>query len=122
MTLGADGNVWFTEPAASKIARITPDGAITEFSIPLIGVPLGIATGSDKNLWVTMVKAHLIYRVTPTGTFTAFPTSDKTIATFITGGPDGMLWFTEPNGKIGKLSTAGVITEYVFSDPYATPI
>jgi virginiamycin B lyase len=43
------------------------------------------------------------------------------MATFITSGPDGTLWFTEPNGKIGKLTTAGNITEYVFSDPYKLP-
>jgi streptogramin lyase len=43
------------------------------------------------------------------------------MATFITDGPDGTLWFTEPNGKIGKLTTAGEINEFVFSDPYANP-
>jgi streptogramin lyase len=29
----------------------------------------------------------------------------------ITAGPDGNLWFTE-NGKIGKITTGGTITEY----------
>ena len=27
---GPDGNLWFTEPGANKIGRITPAGAITE--------------------------------------------------------------------------------------------
>lgn len=32
---------------------------------------------------------------------------------YITAGPDGNLWFTESDGnKIGKITTAGVITEY----------
>ena len=61
-----------------------------------------------------MVKAHLIYRVTPTGNIHRVSDLDKTMATFITGGPDGMLWFTEPNGKIGKLTTAGVVTNTYF--------
>jgi virginiamycin B lyase len=69
-------------------------------------------------LWVTVVKAHTIYSVTPDGKFIAFPTSETTLASFITAGPDGNLWFTEPNGKIGKMSPAGEITEYVVSDPY----
>ena len=30
----------------------------------------------------------------------------------ITAGPDGALWFTEPGVKIGRITTAGVITEY----------
>ena len=40
------------------------------------------------------------------------------MATFITAGPDGSLWFTEPNGKIGRLTTSGEVKEFVFSDPY----
>ena len=31
---GPDGNIWFTEPDANKIGRITPAGVVTEFSIP----------------------------------------------------------------------------------------
>jgi hypothetical protein len=31
IALGPDGNLWFTEMAASKIGRITPSGAISEF-------------------------------------------------------------------------------------------
>ena len=34
ITTGPDGNLWFTEFAASKIGRITPTGTITEFPIP----------------------------------------------------------------------------------------
>src|SRR5262245_55637222 len=32
ITRGPDGNLWFTEALAGKIARITPAGVITEFS------------------------------------------------------------------------------------------
>jgi streptogramin lyase len=42
------------------------------------------------------------------------------MATFIAAGPDGNLWFTEPNGKIGRLTPLGDVTEYVFSNPYET--
>ena len=41
------------------------------------------------------------------------------MAIFITAGPDGNLWFTDPNGKIGRLTTAGDVKEFVFSDPYS---
>ena len=108
MTLGADGNVWFTQPQADKIGRITPDGYVTEFPLPAAGVPLGIASGVDKNLWVTVIRAQVIYRVTPNGEFTAFPMPANSMATFITAAPDGTLWFTEPNGKVGRLTTDGV--------------
>jgi hypothetical protein len=54
LALGADGNVWFTEPQVDKVGKITPQGAISELQVPEAGVPLGIASGADKNLWVTM--------------------------------------------------------------------
>lgn len=45
------------------------------------------------------------------------PTPDSRLAG-ITAGPDGNLWFTENNGnKIGRITPAGVITEF----PFATP-
>lgn len=48
----------------------------------------------------------------------------------IAAGPDGALWFTEyaidgagpsSNGKIGRISTGGVITEYALPSPSGTP-
>ena len=111
-------HVWFTQPHADKVGSITPGGYITEISLPPGGVPLGIAAGSDKNLWVTVVRAPVIYRVTPKGDITPFPMPAKSMATFITAGPDGNLWFTEPNGKVGRITTSGDVTEFVFSNPY----
>jgi len=64
-----------------------------------------------------VVRSQLIYRVTPKGDFEPFPMPAKSMATFITRGPDETLWFTEPNGKVGRISTAGDVREYVFSDP-----
>jgi virginiamycin B lyase len=67
---------------------------------------------------VTVVRAPVIYRVTPKGDITPFPMPAKSMATFITAGPDGNLWFTEPNGKVGRITTSGDVTEFVFSNPY----
>ena len=107
MTLGADGNVWFTQPHADKVGKITSGGYITEYPLPAAGVPLGIAAGADRNLWVTVVRAPVIYRMTPKGDITPFPMPAKSMAAFITAGPDGNLWFTEPNGKVGRITTDG---------------
>jgi hypothetical protein len=52
MTLGADGNVWFTERVANKIGMITPAGAITEYDIPTAGsAPFLIAAGPNSTIW-----------------------------------------------------------------------
>ena len=119
MALGADGNVWFSEAQARKIGRITPGGYITEVPMPAAAVPFGIVAGADKNLWITVTRAPMIYRMTPKGDFTAFPLPQKSMAILITAGPDGNLWFTEPNGNIGRLTTAGDVKEFVYSNPYA---
>src|SRR5215470_7292493 len=50
ITAGADGNVWFTDPAQSEVGRISPSGQVTEFATP--GNPAGaITAGLDGNIW-----------------------------------------------------------------------
>jgi hypothetical protein len=51
---GADGNVWFTNPGANTVGRITPSGAIRQYPLPARNAqPTGIAYGSDGRLWFT---------------------------------------------------------------------
>lgn len=46
-------------------------------------------------------------------TFTEFPLPTRNSRpSAITTGPDGALWFTEAAGKIGRITTQGVITEF----------
>src|SRR5262249_18513149 len=73
-TLGADGNIWFTESnPANKIGRIAPGGYITEFTIPTSNAGLwGIAAGPDGNIWFTEFSGNQIGRLTPTGVLTEF--------------------------------------------------
>ncbi|PYL71707.1 MAG: hypothetical protein DMF26_18575 [Verrucomicrobia bacterium] len=51
ITLGPDGNFWFTEQNRSQVARITPQGVITEFLTPTFSFPIGITAGPDGNIW-----------------------------------------------------------------------
>src|SRR5262249_14893496 len=54
ISAGPDGNLWFTEPDANQIGRITPAGQITLFNVPTPGSqPTGIAAGPNGNLWFT---------------------------------------------------------------------
>lgn len=102
ITAGPDGNLWFTENFAGKIAKITTSGSITEFTLPIgFSLPEGITTGPDGNLWFTEESdlANRIGRITPTGMLTEFelPTANSN-ARGITTGPDGNLWFTGGSG------------------------
>jgi virginiamycin B lyase len=68
LTVGSDGNLWFTEgyQYAGTIGRITPSGVATEFPLlERIASGLGDLTlGSDGNLWF-IADIGRIDRITP---------------------------------------------------------
>jgi virginiamycin B lyase len=106
---GSDGALWFASHDRNKntIGRITTDGAVTEFPIP---VPVGaraavftnLAVGSDGALWFGLVRdirgqlwSMSVGRITTAGAISEFPLPSASDAFFgITAGPDGALWFT----------------------------
>ncbi len=110
---GPDGNLWYIEPLAYSIVRLTPSGTGTEFLNPTpASTPELITAGPDGNLWYTeshydhvqtsCLQAHLPVFLT-TG---AQPYG-------IAAGPDGNVWFAEIHGnRIGRVTPAGVVTEY----------
>src|SRR5664280_2209661 len=64
ITVGPDGNLWFTESGSNQIGRITTAGTITEFPVPTINSgPNGITAGADGNLWFTELSGNKIGRI-----------------------------------------------------------
>ena len=112
MTLGPDGNVWFSENGS--IGKITPAGVITESLV----AGANATAGPDGNVWFTYAGSsatdHGVGKITPSGAVTRYPVpyyyhEPKGIV----AGPDGNMWFTEPGAnKIGKITTSGTITQY----------
>ncbi|MBV8643164.1 MAG: hypothetical protein JO225_04520, partial [Candidatus Eremiobacteraeota bacterium] len=50
---GLDGAMWFTEPNADRIGRVTMSGIVSEFVSPVTGLGMkGIAVGPDGSLWI----------------------------------------------------------------------
>ena len=120
ITTGPDGNLWFTEFFRSLIGQMSPAGVLLrEFPIPS-GSPRGIVTGPDGNLWFTEAgtSSSAIARMAPSGEVIEFPLVGSSDAnqlnpTAIVAGRDHNLWFTEASGgKVGRITTAGVITEF----------
>lgn len=103
---GPDGNLWFAEENGNNIGRITPTGAITEFSVPTsASQPQGIAAGSDGNLWFTESVGNKIGRITLAGVITEFAPQAAGEPIGITAGKGANLWFTEVSAnKVGKIT------------------
>ncbi len=114
-TLGADGNVWFTEFNADKIGKVTTAGKVTEYPIPTAASqPEGITAGPDGNLWFVETGANKIGKITTAGKITEYPIPTASSgAAGIAAGPDGKLWFTEFGAdRIGRITTAGVFSSF----------
>jgi YVTN family beta-propeller protein len=85
-------------------------------NFPTAGSPIGIASGPDGNIWFTeWTNNKVIQMSAASGAITnsfSVPTPDS-YPYGITAGPDGNLWFTESGaGKVGRITTTGVITEF----------
>jgi virginiamycin B lyase len=136
---GADGsNLWFTVAAYNDVGRIATNGAIQLFVIPFNVVGQGITMGPDGRLWLLDFGPEYVPGAVTNGGVVALTLSNgvMTGATYynsnltvnsrpahITTGPDGNLYFTEQlAGKIGRITTNGVITEAAVSPTNTQPL
>lgn len=112
LTGGPDGNVWvvLSGGGAMDVAKVTPDGTVTEFPVGEISNATGIVAGPDGNLWVT--QAGGVVRFSP-----AAPDTGETLFAVaaisdprrIVTGADGNLW-TASGDKVIRITPAGVAT------------
>jgi virginiamycin B lyase len=113
----SDGTIWFaTQRSATVIGKRTPGGALTIRNANVNIVPHFMTAGPDGNLWITEDgPTRAVSRMTPAGVFTKFThglTASPEPLAGITAAPDGNLWFADPGGRIGRITTAGAITEF----------
>jgi streptogramin lyase len=126
ITLGADGNLWFTASGSppNAIGRVTPQGKIKEFVAGQPGsglnagaAPSNITLGPGGNLWfLDDGSPKAIGRITPAGKIKEFTLADpiNSQSEDLTAGPDGNMWFTDRGNTraIGRVTQQGVITEF----------
>src|ERR1700730_18930061 len=120
ITSGPDGNLWFAETAASKVARLeVASGVISEWTMPKTiqyggnCSPRGITNRPDGAVWFTEFACNMIARINSSGQITEFSLSSATAQPLgITVGPDGALWFTEGgNYKICQAANRGALRQ-----------
>lgn len=117
--LGPDGHLWFTTETGSVfVGRITHEGAITLYTLPLGGNHGGICTGPDGMVWFTDFTNNSVIKLDPASPDTLNPII-TTFPCFAGAGPGGIisdgvnLWFIESlTVKLTKITTAGVQTRF----------
>jgi RHS repeat-associated protein len=120
IAVGPDGNLWFADWGTGKIGKITTAGSITEYALVTGSEPTGIVAGPDGNIWFSNFNdstlAKTLGKIAMSGG-TATEYSITGYAQGIVSGPDGNVWYANPStGRIGKMTTAGVSTEYALPE------
>jgi streptogramin lyase len=121
LTVGPDGNLWFTNSGNRAIGRMTPSGQVTMYTGHGIDNPDGITVGPHGALWFTFITNNDIGRFTTAGQLTECKDGIGSIstagtfslstnpyfasATSIARGPDGGMWFTTRDNVIGRVPT-----------------
>lgn len=109
--LGQNGQVWYAETSAGKIALLRPNHTITEFPLPQGGQPIIVKVAAD-GIWFTDGPGHAIGQLHPaTGDIVEYAIPSGASPLFLQIAPDGSKWFSKTMG-VGRLSPTGVITEW----------
>ncbi len=112
ITSGPDGDLWFTEPNTSDIAKFTISGRSTIFPTKTASaLPWAIAEGSDGNIWFSEWNVGNFGKVTPRGIVTEYPSGlsqTKSIDAHL--GSDGNVWFGTDYNGIARITPKGKIT------------
>lgn len=122
LTLGSDGNLWYSVKSAysnnySYIVYFNPSNSTTSIGKTLDSYAdvSSLTSGIDGNLWFTNSYYNRVQYIIPSsgggGSYT-IPTTNSQPGGIVSG-KDNNLWLIEnTNGKIAKLTTSGVFTEY----------
>jgi virginiamycin B lyase len=101
---GPDGNLWFTTLAGRIIGKVTPQGQITEYTVPgEFGIAF-ITAGAGPHMWFTENDSDNVGSITVNGRVRQI--LDTGPYPFgITRGPDGNIWYCVGFGDaIGRVT------------------
>ena len=126
LTVGADGNIWFTNPYREpySVGRLTMQGDFTQFHVPSIGSPETITTGRGGSLWYTTFGAYRgVVRMDTSGRPAAIYHTPHTFAVALGTGPFGDMWFDELGNPshVGYIDARGDIADHRVPPPSYIP-
>jgi virginiamycin B lyase len=110
---GPDGNMWVTLGGAKDVAKVTPEGVVTEYDLGIEGAG-GIAVSPTNEIWITRNGGVTQFQPgDPEGTKVS--TLVEPIASGpIVLGPDGNFW-AAGNEKLVRISAADAKTQKAFT-------
>src|SRR5262249_5541308 len=116
---GADGRLWFTESISDPVGRVTIGRMATDGTVALtqgngIDGAQSLLAGPDGDLWFGNGGASpSIGRVSPAGTIRKIVDPGINDPEDLIVGPDHAVWFIGGrDGSIGRVTTAGVVTNF----------
>jgi virginiamycin B lyase len=131
LTVGADGNLWFTG-LGGAVQRMTLSGHIRVYRIPHANdyARGGIATGADGALWFDEEAGQRFGRLTVSGHLTEIkiPRVHRARASWFVGpvqGPDGYIWFAavrDRGGTVGRIDLRGRVKQWSLGPVVPTAI
>lgn len=105
---GPDGNMWVTLNGTKDVAKVTPEGAVTEYDVEAV-TPLGITVGPEGRIWIARNAGLVSFDpANPEGTKQVFNVALVGTSPSIVLGPDGNLWATNEN-KLAKIPPANPV-------------
>ncbi len=129
IAVGPDGNVWVSDATNNQVIIVSPAGTkVDAVSLPAGFNARNIAKGADGNMWVADFTAMTgrIARITVSGTTrtldppNGFPTPGGVNVMDVIAGKDGNLWYTAQGTTVGRMTPAGVATNFTSQgvDPF----
>jgi virginiamycin B lyase len=127
IAVGPDGNLWVTDAGApTEVVIVSPAGTkVDDVALPTNFDPRNIAKGPDGNMWVAGFNTNNFARIVAAGTPTldpadGYPAPSGVTPMDIIAGNDGNLWYTAQGTTVGRITTAGVATNFTSKgvDPF----
>ncbi|HVA34012.1 MAG TPA: hypothetical protein VNG31_07665, partial [Candidatus Baltobacteraceae bacterium] len=121
---GSDGAMWVANwSGGGGITRISTDGFVTPYDLPVNTYPAGISSGPNGYLWYGSVQGNYVSWIAPDGTLGpqyALPPGNN-YPLHSTLGPDGNEYFAlQGTGQIAQVTPGGSIAN-LYTIPGASP-
>jgi streptogramin lyase len=120
LTVGPDGNIWYTTSSGPHIGKMTTSGVPTNYNVGASG-GFGLSAGPDGRVWFADPGSSRIGAINPDGSGLIYYNAGLTGQPYnVVKAPDGNLYFaTATAEEIGRITTAGAIAECPINAPNA---